>query len=43
MDLQFLKEAHTTLFIEEWVRSIQTFFQKSELDKMIDEITKNNS
>ena len=31
-ELQFLKEMHTITFIEEWVKAVQSFFGKKEID-----------
>lgn len=36
-ELQFLKEMHTVTFIEEWVKTIQSFFEKKEIDMIFEE------
>lgn len=41
-ELEFLKKVHTTTPIENWVNTIQSFFEKTEFDKAISEISKNN-
>lgn len=36
-ELQFLKEMHTITFVEEWVKTIQSFFEKKEIDMIFEE------
>ena len=33
-ELQVLKSLHTTFFIEEWIKTIQDFFEEKEIDKV---------